>query len=86
MNLNRNLYIPTVFAISLLLVALTACSDEPIFDRNDTQFETDLVLFDAFVGTPAPATRSAEDPADLPPVTLDGGGVPSVSSPICLRQ
>lgn len=72
----RNIYIPIVMAIGLMLVALTACQDEPFYDSNNTQFETNLVMFDAYIGAPSPAARSAEDPTDLPPVVMDGDDFP----------
>lgn len=76
MNHNRKLYLQTVLAISVMLVAATACQDDPLYDRNVTQFETDLVMFDAVIGTSSSATRSAENPTDLPPIVMEGGDFP----------
>lgn len=73
----KNKNITNVLAFTLSLGALVACQDELLYPKDEGfQYDSNMMLFEAYIGSTGVATRSQEMPTDLDPLVLTGGARP----------
>ncbi len=68
--------ITNVLALTLALGSLMACQDDLLYSPEAGQYDGNMMLFEAYIGSTGAVTRSGDMPTDLEPLVLTGGDRP----------
>lgn len=77
MKNRRNIHIIKYILFGCIaLSCVAACSDDDLFTRRQLQYDTDALLFEAYIGKTNVATRAEDTQEELDPLVLEGGDKP----------
>lgn len=74
MNKINIIYFSRAMAVVMVLAVLSGCQDGILYKDDSIGYDSNEVLFDAFIGASVKNTRSSEDPFEPAPLIVKGEG------------